>query len=886
MDTTKMQLEDWLDDLCVRFIINLPQEDLSSVARICFQVEEAQWFYEDFIRPLDPTLPSMSLRSFCLRIFQHCPLLANFSLENHMRAFEEFLQYKTRVPVRGAILLNEAMDSTILVKGWKKGANWSFPRGKINKDEDDLDCAIREVYEETGFDIRAAGLVPPHDEVKYIEITMREQQMRLYVFRNIPMDTYFEPKTRKEISKIQWYKLSELPAFRKKGNQQNNAAATNANKFYMVAPFLVPLKKWVVSQKKKDAQRGITYGTHLAAQPLLEEALTEDDAGMQTDPTAEAMRITPAIDTLDGATRELQRLLKVQPPTQGLQPSQPSPQDQDKGGALLAMLQRSNGGAGHQPSAQAQQAVPHTPLDLTYTNAPQPVTPHHHHPAQRLPYSSYQQQPPEFPLPPQQHQNAAGFQYHQNYSDPQMRQGYTGPPMAPPPQQRPDPVPLMHPQPLPPQVQKALFNRGVLPSPGVPDAAYGQGQGTAQPHYANQMMNMPQHKPNAGQPHPVMNQHKMALLSAFKSDAPRNDENGAPPPPPPPHNTLRAGQAQAPALNWANPQRSLGMYPASQQMSSQGPPPQATEAVQRLLGNVNHGQQAAARPVQPNDKHRSALLDMFKQPAPASPRGAGLGPAADANARMGSAESQQRASGQLPSGKAIEAEARANGGPIQMNPDLNLPFGALSIMSRAKDAANRERAQGAPAPAPPHQASAPYSPGAASNATVRAGAAPSQQWASSSPNLAQHGAVPLSPQYAGHSAHHHSPSYTQGPHNAQVAPPMHGGAGGTVVRRQSEANPEQKQKLLSLFGKAPAAAAAGPAAEPGFKGKEPSLLDQLHGGGAGRPRMPSSHASAGLESGQGSSANASRRGSQTPISPADRNFLLGYLESMSGSAGR
>ena len=199
-----------LDDLCVRFIINLPQEDLSSVARICFQVEEAQWFYEDFIRPLDPTLPSMSLRTFCLRIFQHCPLLASFSVENHTKAFEEFLQYKTRVPVRGAIMLNQAMDSVVLVKGWKKGANWSFPRGKINKDEDDLDCAVREVYEETGLDLRAAGLVPTEKKPKYIEISMREQQLRLYVFRDVPMDTKFQPRTRKEISKIQWYKLSEL----------------------------------------------------------------------------------------------------------------------------------------------------------------------------------------------------------------------------------------------------------------------------------------------------------------------------------------------------------------------------------------------------------------------------------------------------------------------------------------------------------------------------------------------------------------------------------------------------------------------------------------------------------------------------------------------------
>ena len=136
-----MQLEDWLDDLCVRFIINLPPEELESVERICFQVEEAQWFYEDFIRPLDPSLPSLPLRAFSLRIFQHCPLFSSWSAEHYTTAFAEFMAYKSRVPVRGAILLNDAMDECVLVKGWKKGANWSFPRGKINKDENDLDCA-------------------------------------------------------------------------------------------------------------------------------------------------------------------------------------------------------------------------------------------------------------------------------------------------------------------------------------------------------------------------------------------------------------------------------------------------------------------------------------------------------------------------------------------------------------------------------------------------------------------------------------------------------------------------------------------------------------------------------------------------------------------------
>ncbi|MCJ1228085.1 mRNA-decapping enzyme subunit 2 [Toensbergia leucococca] len=164
------------------------------------------------------------------------------------------------------------MDDVVLVKGWKKGANWSFPRGKINKDEKDLDCAIREVYEETGYDIKGAGLAEDDENTKFIEVTMREQHMRLYVFRGVPMDTRFEPRTRKEISKIQWYNLSELPTLKKQKHQQEGRGedlAVNANKFYMVAPFLVPLKKWIIQQKKQNVAKG-SSGQAVTSTPSIE----------------------------------------------------------------------------------------------------------------------------------------------------------------------------------------------------------------------------------------------------------------------------------------------------------------------------------------------------------------------------------------------------------------------------------------------------------------------------------------------------------------------------------------------------------------------------------------------------------------------------------------
>lgn len=328
-----------LDDLCVRFIINLPHEELESVERICFQVEEAQWFYEDFIRPLDPDLPSLNLKNFCLRIFQHCPLLSEFSSYHHSTAFSEFLAYKTRVPVRGAIMLNQDMDQVVLVKGWKKSANWSFPRGKINKDEPDLDCAVREVYEETGFHLKDAGLVGNDEDMKYIEITMREQHMRLYVFRGVPLDAHFEPRTRKEISKVMWYKLSELPTLKKQKQQQEGRKedlAVNANKFYMVAPFMVPLKKWIAQRRniEKHTSQSLSSTTPMKMNGKM--AVPEKS----TSP-GNSFNSLPTPNDLDGLMAKLHQSNQAKIASDPSEASRPSVSAQDASAHLKSLLHAS-----------------------------------------------------------------------------------------------------------------------------------------------------------------------------------------------------------------------------------------------------------------------------------------------------------------------------------------------------------------------------------------------------------------------------------------------------------------------------------------------------------------------------------------------------------------
>jgi hypothetical protein len=92
-----------------RFIINVPSEELASIERICFQIEQAHWFYEDFVREERPNFPSFSLKNFSALFFAHCPLLVQWA-HDHEKAFQTFMEYKVRVPVCGAIMLNERLD--------------------------------------------------------------------------------------------------------------------------------------------------------------------------------------------------------------------------------------------------------------------------------------------------------------------------------------------------------------------------------------------------------------------------------------------------------------------------------------------------------------------------------------------------------------------------------------------------------------------------------------------------------------------------------------------------------------------------------------------------------------------------------------------------------
>ena len=134
MSENRMSLEEVLDDVCVRFLLNIPEEELESFERLFFQLEEAHWFYRDFYCNEYPNIPKFGLKSFCMKLFDHVPFLKQYKRIFDAK-YDEWKSYKLKVPVYGAILINKDFNKCILVKGWKNSSTWGFPKGKINKDD-------------------------------------------------------------------------------------------------------------------------------------------------------------------------------------------------------------------------------------------------------------------------------------------------------------------------------------------------------------------------------------------------------------------------------------------------------------------------------------------------------------------------------------------------------------------------------------------------------------------------------------------------------------------------------------------------------------------------------------------------------------------------------
>ena len=277
--------DDALDDVHTRFILNLPPTELTSPDRIFFQLEQAWWFYDDFICDNSTEdLPRFKHMKPCsLKMFEFSPLLKPMLPDFH-KMYAKFSEYKRSISTYGTILMNEDATKLALCRNWQ-GKSWTLPGGKVNQNESGRDAAARETYEETGFDPycerglcaewkersergevvqeldrggQDSGLVPffeddagldraaedspipwqtLQDTNKLVYIDENDKRRTCFVCRGVPEDFPFEPVARKEVSEVKFFELNDLP----KGT-------------YAVLPFIGHLKKWIRQDNKRRAK--------------------------------------------------------------------------------------------------------------------------------------------------------------------------------------------------------------------------------------------------------------------------------------------------------------------------------------------------------------------------------------------------------------------------------------------------------------------------------------------------------------------------------------------------------------------------------------------------------------------------------------------------------
>lgn len=89
------------------------------------------------------------------------------------------------------------------------------------------------------------------------------------MIRDVPIETVFVPRTRKEIKCCEWFSIEHLPTH-KTDPVSRNHLGINANSFFMIMPFVKRLKKWIneqaqgnqMSKKSKgnDSKHMVTAG--------------------------------------------------------------------------------------------------------------------------------------------------------------------------------------------------------------------------------------------------------------------------------------------------------------------------------------------------------------------------------------------------------------------------------------------------------------------------------------------------------------------------------------------------------------------------------------------------------------------------------------------------
>ncbi|KAK6090370.1 hypothetical protein P3W45_000727 [Vairimorpha bombi] len=191
-ESTKKISEHILDEISIRFLIQIDPRDIENIERFFFILEEAHWFYIDNYKER-----VVSFLEFCTTILIHNSIKLNVQ-----EGITKFKIYKQSIKVYGGIIFDKELENVLVVKEGKKSITFGFPKGKKNMNEDGPSCAIREIMEEIGYDVSTKI-------VRGVSINLFEKMNFYFVF-NVSKKFAFKSCMKNEISDILWLPVWKL----------------------------------------------------------------------------------------------------------------------------------------------------------------------------------------------------------------------------------------------------------------------------------------------------------------------------------------------------------------------------------------------------------------------------------------------------------------------------------------------------------------------------------------------------------------------------------------------------------------------------------------------------------------------------------------------------
>jgi len=386
----------------------------------------------------------------------------------------------------------------------------------------------------------------------------------------------------------------------------------------MVAPFLVPLKKWIGQrQRERAASMGIrSTSTPVTQKSVAGEKPTADQAAFQqpqeNDFATQYTREAAQLAAVDAATR-LKHILSV-----GTNISTHAVGASTKPGDLLAMLQQGARLSNVPPTETAN--PPQTPLDQIDFQSSEPRSPRHHHPPP--PLFSTMPPPPAFPYTPSHVHAQDGISSSQSL--PRIAEhhndNHNGHPLSNSGMDLRSPTRFAPGSNTPVHLSTAAepFSQQV-PRPY---------QRTGDPQFARSPQfpdyHVPSIPPASNLPPPNLSSHALNLLNAFRGTDSHSltrigDLHGHPIAP---QSALQKGQGQLPfvlQIDHAQPgtsrARNLTHNSQSYQPANDATPT-GSMAVPASVGKSGPPF-TAAKVIRPSSAHQDALLKLFRSPSAA-----------------------------------------------------------------------------------------------------------------------------------------------------------------------------------------------------------------------------------------------------------------------------